>query len=102
MTPSLISIIVLRMWSATTRNRTSFSWESPYRRPVSSSAFSITGYITSISYMLSTPCSRQATRSRPMPVSMFFFGSEPEMSKSSLARTALSSSCMKTRFQISR
>ncbi len=37
-----------------------------------------------------------------MPVSMFFFGNEPEMSKSSFDRTAESSSCMKTRFQISR
>ena len=97
-----MSIIVLRMWSATTRNRTSDSCESPYLRPVSSSARSITGYITSISYMLSTPCSRYATRSRPMPVSMFFFGSEPAMSKSSLDRTPLSTSCMNTRFQISR
>ena len=62
----------------------------------------MTGYITSISYMLSLPCSRNATRSRPMPVSMFFFGSEPAMSKSSFERTAESSSCMKTRFQNSR
>ena len=65
-------------------------------------ARSITGNITSISYMFCLPWSRNATRSRPMPVSMFFFGSEPTMSKSSLDRTALSSSCMKTRFQISR
>ncbi len=62
----------------------------------------MTGNITSMSYMLSLPWSRNATRSRPMPVSMFFFGSEPAMSKSTLLRTALSSSCMKTRFQISR
>ena len=34
-----------------------------------------------------------------MPVSMFFLGSGPAMSKSSLLRTAESSSCMKTRFQ---
>ena len=100
--PSLISIIELRMWSATTRNRTSSSWSAPYLRPVSCSARSMTGNITSISYMFCLPCSRYATRSRPMPVSMFFFGSEPTMSKSSLDRTALSSSCMKTRFQISR
>ena len=65
-------------------------------------AFSMTGNMTSISYMFSTPCVRKATRSRPMPVSMFFFGSEPEMSKSALERTADSSSCMKTRFQNSR
>ena len=39
--------------------------------------------------MLSTPWSRNATRSSPMPVSMFCFGSGPTMSKSSLARTAL-------------
>ena len=62
----------------------------------------MTGNITSISYMFSTPWVMNATRSRPMPVSMFFFGSEPTMSKSSLDRTALSSSCMKTRFQNSR
>ena len=36
-----------------------------------------------------------------MPVSMFCFGSGPTMSKSSFDLTALSSSCMKTRFQIS-
>ena len=47
-------------------------------RPVSSSARSITGYITSISYMLSTPWSRQATRSRPMPVSMFLLRQRPD------------------------
>ena len=97
-----MSIIELRTWSATTRSRTSSSWVSPYGRPLRSLARSITGYITSISYMLSTPWSRYATRSRPMPVSMFFFGSDPTMSKSSFDRTALSSSCMNTRFQISR
>ena len=32
---------------------------------------------------------------------MFFFGSEPAMSKSDFDRTALRSSCMNTRFQIS-
>ena len=90
------------MWSAITRKRTSASWSAPYRLPVSSSALAITGNITSISYMFSTPCSRNATRSRPMPVSMLRLGSEPTMSKSDLERTALSSSCMKTRFQISR
>ena len=102
MTPSAISIIALRTWSATTRNRTSSSWSRPYLRPESSTAFSITGKISSISYMLSVPWSRKATRSRPMPVSMFRLGSGPRMSKSDLLRTALSSSDMNTRFQNSR
>ena len=96
-----MSIIELRTWSATTRKRTSSPWSAPYFLPVSCSAFSMTGNITSISYMLSRPCIRNATRSRPMPVSMFFFGRDPAMSKSALDRTAESSSCMKTRFQIS-
>ncbi len=90
------------MWSAMTRNRTSSAGLAPYLLPVSCSAFSMTGNMTSISYMFSVPWSRKATRSRPMPVSMFFFGRDPAMSKSSLLRTAESSSCMKTRFQISR
>src|SRR5204863_90822 len=38
----------------------------------------------------------------PIPVSMLRDGSSPATSKSSLARTALSTSCMKTRFQTSR
>ena len=43
----------------------------------------------------------KATRSMPMPVSMFFFGSSPTMSKSTLLRTFWIAYCMKTRFQIS-
>ncbi len=73
----------------------------PYRLPVSSTALSSTGRISSISYMLSTPCRIEAIRSRPMPVSMFFFGSSPARSKSSLVRNVLRSYCMKTLFQYS-
>ncbi len=51
--------------------------------------------------MLSTPCLMNAMRSRPMPVSMFFAGSSPTMSKSYFERTFVISYCMNTRFQIS-
>ena len=34
----------------------------------------------------------------PMPVSMFFLGRSPTMSKSTLLRTSPSEDCMKTRF----
>ena len=40
-------------------------------------------------------------RSRPMPVSMFFLGRSPTMSKSTLLRTSPSEDCMKTRFHTS-
>ena len=55
-------------------------------RRESAAARSSTGRTWSISYMLSTPCLMNATRSRPMPVSMFFFGSSPTMRKSVLRR----------------
>ena len=67
----------------------------------SSAARSRTGRTWSISYMFSTPCLRNATRSSPMPVSMFFFGRSPTMSKSTLLRTLSIPYCMNTRFQIS-
>ena len=81
--------------------RTSSSWFAPYVRPDSSTALSRTGRTWSVSYMLSTPCLMNAMRSRPMPVSMFFAGSSPTMSKSTFDRTLEMRSCMKTRFQIS-
>ncbi len=40
-------------------------------------------------------------RSRPMPVSMFCFGSAPTIVKSSFDFTSVISYCMKTRFQYS-
>ncbi|SLH95692.1 Uncharacterised protein [Mycobacteroides abscessus subsp. abscessus] len=43
-----------------------------------------------------------ATRSMPMPVSMFFFGSDPIGGWPCLGLSSPRTSCMKTRFQISR
>ena len=108
LTPSLMSISEERMWSPTTRRRTSSVWRGSsgssvdeYSRPASSAARSRTGRTWSVSYMFSTPCRIMARRSRPKPVSMFFCGSSPATSKSVLERTAESWYCMKTRFQIS-
>ena len=75
---------------------------APYVTPASAAARSRTGRTSSISYRFSTPCSSSATRSRPMPVSMFGRGSGPRTRKSSLLRTWSISYCMKTRFQTSR
>src|SRR6476620_307487 len=78
-----------RTWSATTRMRTSSVWcgsssvsAEVYSLPESAAALSITGRTWSVSYMFSTPCRIIARRSMPRPVSMFFFGSSPVMSKS--------------------
>ncbi len=77
-----MSMRLERTWSAMMRIRTSSSWSAPYFRPESSTTLSSTGRTWSISYMFSTPCLMNATRSMPMPVSMFFFGSSPRMRNS--------------------
>jgi hypothetical protein len=97
-----MSMSAERTWSAMTRIRTSSSWSAPYRRRDIAAARSSTGRTWSISYMLSTPCLMNATRSMPMPVSMFFFGSSLTIRKSVFDLTSASRYCMKTRFQISR
>ena len=43
----------------------------------------------------------KATRSSPIPVSMFFIGSSPTMLKSVFDFTSLMRYCMNTKFQIS-
>ena len=90
-TPSAISISAERMWSATTRMpdvvgvvRIVLGFGTGVFLAGEPAALSRTGRTWSVSYMFSTPCRISASRSRPRPVSMFFLGSSPRISKSSL------------------
>ena len=61
-----------RMWSVITRRDTSFSWLWPYLAPVISLTLLVMFMTVSTSNREGTFWHTQASRSRPIPVSMFF------------------------------
>ena len=85
-----------REWSARIRIARVVFWSASYVRPESSSASSMSGRKRSVSKTESASCWMSAIRSRPRPVSMFWFG------RSVIEPSSWSSFAMKTRFQYSR
>ena len=86
-----------RTWSAIRLSRWAVSLFSPttYFFLTNSAAARTIGIIRSMSCPAGTSCITAAIRSRPIPVSMFLFGSGASMPPSRR------SNCVNTRFQIS-